>query len=171
MKKIAIIMRAIPGSGKSTFASMLKNKAIELGLSCSIHSSDEKFMQDGKYNFSFALLGRNHRLTHDEFCQAMQNQIDVVISDNTNIKHKDYIRYVNSAKEANYKVIAVSFVPMESVMHFNRNVHSVPIEAIDDMKKAFNINTESVDQQYFMECSDGFIHSEFSMKLINELFA
>ena len=169
--KIAVIMRAIPGSGKSTFAKKIKSSAEVSELTCSIHSSDEKFMIDGEYKFDPSLLGAHHLANHREFCKSMSDGINVVIGDNTNIKRKDYMTYVNSAKAAGYRVVSVSFVPGDVQMHFERNVHSVPMDVIQRMKDSFNPVTDEVDDRYIMECHDGAVDSEYAKCIIKAILS
>ena len=166
MKNIAVILRAVPGSGKSTFARKLKQHAESIGLTCSIHSSDDKFMIDGEYKFDFAKLGYNHKLNHAEFCESMNSGTNVIIGDNTNIRARDYNEYVNAAKDAGYKAIVVSFIPGSPELHFTRGVHNVPLETITDMIDRFVVSVESADEQYTMPVSDGAIDSEYATSLI-----
>lgn len=169
--KIAVIMRAIPGSGKSTFAKKIKTSTEASGLTCSIHSSDEKFMVNGEYKFDQSLLGAHHLANHREFCKAMSDGINVVIGDNTNIKRKDYMTYVESAKAAGYRVVSISFVPGDVQMHFQRNVHSVPMDVIQRMKDSFNPVTDSVDDRYTMESHDGMLDSEYAKCVIQAILS
>lgn len=169
--KIAVIMRAIPGSGKSTFAKKIKTSAEANGITCSIHSSDEKFMIDGEYKFDPKLLGAHHLANHREFCKSMADGTNVVIGDNTNIKRKDYMTYVESAKAAGYRVVSVTFVPGEVDMHFHRNVHAVPMEVIQRMKDSFNTVTDGVDDRYTMECHDGILESEYAKCIIQAILS
>lgn len=169
-KKIAIIMRAIPGSGKSTMAKMIRDAVIGVGLKSSIHSSDENFMINGKYCFDQSKLGYYHKLNLYNFTQALASD-DVVISDNTNIKRRDYMLYVNAAKSAGFKVIAVSFAPGAATMHHSRNVHSVPLDVIERMKAAFTPTTDQVDEQYTMLCDDGAIDSEYVKCIIKAIIS
>ena len=166
MKQLAIILRAIPGSGKSTFAAKLKESAEAVGLSCTVHSSDEKFMIDGKYCFDFAKLGQYHRQNLYDFTVSMSNHINIVICDNTNVKVSDYRPYVDIAKEAGYSTATVSFIPETAELHFSRNVHDVPLDVIQAKIDAFQVQVDGVDEQYTIPTTDGAIDSEYCAMLI-----
>lgn len=171
--KLAIIMRAIPGSGKSTFAHKIQAAAFTEGMTCTIHSSDEKFMVDGEYKFDTALLGKYHHQNQNDFKLAVEKATNVVIADNTNIKRKDYMEYVTRAKDAGYKVVAITFVPGDAQMHFTRNVHSVPLEVVERMKASLEatLTTTDFDEAYTMECHDGILDSEYAKCIIKAVLA
>lgn len=135
MKRIAIINRGVPGSGKSTFTKTMTELANSEGLSISVHSTDDKHMVDGVYKWDMKLVGRYHKENFDEFNQSLLNDIDIVICDNTNIKHKDFNKYLSAAREQNYTVIAVTFAPDDVQKHFERNTHNVPMDTIEQMAK------------------------------------
>ena len=54
-EKILVLVRGIPGAGKTTFAEKL---AWPLGAP--VYSADDYFMKDGKYIFNVAGLGAAH---------------------------------------------------------------------------------------------------------------
>ena len=166
MKQLAIILRAIPGSGKSTFASKLRQSAEAIGLTCAVHSSDEKFMVGGEYHFDIAKLGQYHRQNLYDFTVSMSNHINIVICDNTNVKASDYRPYIDIAKEAGYQTATVSFIPSDAQLHFSRNIHDVPIDVIQAKIEQFQVQAEGADEQYTMPTSDGAIDSEYCTMLI-----
>ncbi len=171
--KLAIIMIAIPGSGKSTFAQHIQAVAHSQGMTCTIHSSDEKFMVDGEYKFDQSLLGKYHHQNQDDFKQAAEAGTNVVIADNTNIKRKDYMEYVKLAKDSGYKVVAITFVPSDAEMHFRRNVHSVPLDVVERMKASLEATLDAADfdERYTMECHDGILESEYAKCIIKAVLA
>ena len=171
--KLAIVMRAIPGSGKSTFAHQIQAAAHAQGMTCTIHSSDEKFMVDGEYKFDQSLLGKYHHQNQDDFKRAAEAGTNVVIADNTNIKRRDYMEYVLRAKDAGYKVVSITFVPGDAEMHFQRNVHSVPLEVVEKMKASLEATIENTDfdERYTMECHTGMLESEYAKCIIKAVLA
>lgn len=127
--KVAIINRAVVGSGKSTMA-----KAIaDVVGACVIHSTDDYFMEGGEYKFNPSKLGEYHTLNFEAFKRDCQDDIDCVICDNTNIITDHCKAYVEVAKENGYKVIQLFFEPDSLENHLTRNAHNVPKEGIERM--------------------------------------
>ena len=132
-----IIMRGIPGSGKSTRARELVEAH---SGTATIRSTDNQFMIDGKYVFNPRLLGINHARNLELFESDIVEGIDLVIVDNTNIKKRDYAKYIEFALLHGYSVRE------EVVGHFDlsfveacakRNTHGVPYDAILRMAQNF----------------------------------
>ena len=126
--KIAIINRAVSGSGKSTMS-----KEIGKVVDCMIHSTDDYHFVDGSYQFNPSRLGEYHKLNLEAFTCSCVSGIPVVICDNTNVVDSHCIDYVHSAKMNGYKVIVLHFYPDSLDKHMERNVHAVPLQAIERM--------------------------------------
>lgn len=125
--RTVIIMRGIPGSGKSTRAREL------VGDTGVIHSTDEYFMKDGTYLFDATRIGLYHRLNFEAFVRSLEAGTSPVIVDNTNIRRRDFKRYVKAAGEAGYDVVE-EVIPMPSIdVAVERNTHGIPREAIQRM--------------------------------------
>jgi hypothetical protein len=89
-------------------------------------------------------MSENHNKNYYAFKKSIEDNISIVVCDNTNIKQKEYERYVKCAKEGGYFVIGATFIPeKESEFYFKNNTHGVPLETIDKMKNALNSNIES----------------------------
>ena len=132
MEKILYIVRGIPGSGKSTFAKTLGGTHIE---------ADQYFVDvDGNYNFD----GGKIKLAH-EYCRAQteawmrtdgtQVNVDRIVVSNTFTQEWEMKPYFELAKEYGYKVFTI----IVENRHGGKNVHNVPDEAIDKMRKRFEI--------------------------------
>lgn len=149
MKKLAIINRGVPGSGKSTFTKVMKELSDKEGLLISIHSTDDKHMVDGVYKWDMKKVGQYHKQNLNEFTKSLKDSVNIVICDNTNIKMKDFNKYLTAAREHNYVVIAVTFAPDDLQKHFERNTHSVPMETIELMAKRLSSNlvTDMFDRE------------------------
>ena len=102
--QVLIIMRGIPGAGKST-------KARELKGSGEIFSTDDRIEAQGDYNefFSnmiknkdFSPLGKVHGLNFKMAEKAMKEGVSPVIVDNTNIRPSEAKNYVESALRMGY---------------------------------------------------------------------
>lgn len=156
MSKIALISRGIPGSGKSTFNRILKSMCEQHGLNISIHSTDDFHMVDGKYVFQMNKLAYFHRRNHEDFCTSLNNNVAVVVVDNTNLKAKEYKNYTESAVGAGYPVIAVRFLPDDIDKHFARQTHGVPLDRLVVMRDSLIASgaTIGVSKEFVISPSD-----------------
>lgn len=127
MKKVVYIMRGIPGSGKSTKAKLLA------GDTGRIHSTDDYFMQDGKYVFNVDKLEENHQLNFQAFKADLQQGVSPLIVDNTNSRRWEYQRYINEAEIMGYQVEVVQIPHIDAALAAQRNTHGVPEYAIQRM--------------------------------------
>lgn len=149
MKKIVIINRGVPGSGKSTFIKTLRIIAESKGLAMSVHSTDDKFMVDGEYKWDMLLTKQYHRENLEEFTQSLVDGINIVICDNTNIRQRDYGKYVLAAQSAGYHITGVCFYPDEITKHVARNTHNVPENTITSMHRRLlsHVTTDRFDHE------------------------
>ena len=127
MDKSLIILRGLPGSGKSTFAELLH------GHICT--ADDYHCDENGKYNWK----RENSTLAHEkcqEKCRKLMNaKAKTIIIANTNITEQQIQPYYNMAKEYGYKVFSI----IVENRHNGKNTHDVPEETINEMYKNFNI--------------------------------
>jgi len=98
IKKTVIINRAVPGSGKTTITNCMVDTLKQHDLSVAVYSTDEYFMQNGRYVFDVAKLGGYHQNNLEQFYQSMSNGIEVIICDNTNIAPWQTEAYINNGK-------------------------------------------------------------------------
>tara|TARA_R110002126_G_C10490983_1_gene504766 strand:+ start:19655 stop:20119 length:465 start_codon:yes stop_codon:yes gene_type:complete len=152
MKKL-VMMRGIPGSGKSTKAQEIARKHLENGgRSVAICSTDDYHMEHGEYVFKPKLLGEFHVKNQIRASGYMDKCIELVIVDNTNIKRKDMMVYINNGQSCGYEVEEVIvgkdklFPDMDASAHdftnyidmcAARNTHGVPKDVIDRMARTF----------------------------------
>ena len=125
--KIAYIMRGVPGSGKSTVA---RSIAGEVGI---IHSTDDYFHKDGRYDFDPLLLGKYHRENLKAFSASICKGVSVVVCDNTNVKREHWEPYAQIACNAGYIVAVITLPHPEPSVAARRNVHNVPERIIQRM--------------------------------------
>jgi hypothetical protein len=99
-----IIMRGIPGSGKSTKAKSLVGGGV-------IHSTDDVISSNGDYNKffndmiasnDFSMLSKAHAKNLENAISSMESGITPVIIDNTNIRPFEPKSYVQKALELGY---------------------------------------------------------------------
>ena len=148
-----ILMRGIPGGGKSTRARELAVEHMASGgSSVAICSTDDFHMEGGQYVFKRHMLGEFHTKNQFRAYDLMKNGIELVIIDNTNIKRKDMMVYKSNAGACKYQVEEVIvgeefLVPSMDMdphafisyvdMCAARNTHGVPRDAIDRMARSF----------------------------------
>ena len=137
MTKTLIIMRGLPGSGKSTRAKELLGKGI-------IHSTDS-YLTDpntGEYKFDPNKIKDYHQKNLEAAIQSMQDGVSPVIIDNTNIQRWQYQKYIDAAEEHGYDVKFETLDPTNYSEDFIRELaerqkttHNVPEHVIIDMLK------------------------------------
>jgi len=117
IKKTVIINRAVPGSGKTTITNCIVDKLKKNNISVAIHSTDEYFMVENRYLFTIEKLGEYHENNLKEFCKSLENCVDVVICDNTNIAPWQSEPYTEFARKYNYQIIVITLDPRELEKH------------------------------------------------------
>ena len=135
MEKVLIILRGLPGCGKSSFAKMMWSEH-------TICEADQYWYdKDGNYNFDPSKLKFAH-----EWCQANVRQFmedntlndqfyrEIVVS-NTSTTEKELQPYLDLANEYGYKVVSL----IVENRHGNSNVHNVPQETLQKMQDRFQI--------------------------------
>jgi predicted kinase len=153
---IMIIMRGIPGAGKSTIAERLKK---DKGI---IHSTDAVIEKSNNYreffnkmieSKNFAPLGRAHSTNFKNAKKSIEEGISPIIIDNTNIKANECKKYVVEALNAGYADENIEFVEvgdagLTAEVLAERNTHGVPLDKIKSMiasyKSVGNLTLEKV---------------------------
>jgi predicted kinase len=143
--KTLVIMRGIPGSGKSTAAKMLLS-TVPLGEGA-IHSTDDVIEANGDYRVffeqmiaskNFAPLSKAHSTNLKNAKQSLLEGKKIVIIDNTNIKPNEAKNYVVEALKMGYGdnsilIIDVGTGNSTAKALAERNKHGVPLEKIESM--------------------------------------
>jgi predicted kinase len=139
-----IIMRGIPGGGKSTKAKQLVGNGV-------IHSTDDLIEVNGDYNEFFANmmdnsdfspLGQMHKSNFNNAVTSMNNGISPVIIDNTNIRANEPKNYIEAALNLGYADNNIKFVEigtggLSAEELAQRNTHGVPLDKIKSMIQAY----------------------------------
>ena len=137
-----MILRGLSGAGKTTYALRLMKKLNSMfGLRVIKCSADDYFTDnDGNYNFNAAKLGSAHGYCKYEAARACRSGNDLVVIDNTNVRHKDIKPYKDIAKEYDYRVVVrvIGNQDDESIkLYAERNAHNVPLYVIERAAKRF----------------------------------
>lgn len=129
MTKVCIILRGVPGCGKSTVADYLAqlNKA-------TVCVADDYFMENGNYNFDINKLHLAHQWCQDKFLNCLQNGQNVIVA-NTSTTEKELTPYITTANEYGY----LTFSLVVENRHGGTNVHNVPEETLEKMKNRFSV--------------------------------
>lgn len=164
-KRVLVIMRGVPGSGKSTAARNLHKELNGANLAeglpgyepsycdpnavypvvkiCSTDDVNER-LNGGSYIFEPGFLGLYHGINQAAAHQCMKQRINLVIIDNTNIKRRDYKNYLEYAALWGYEVVEYKVghfdfdnEPEAARMYAARNTHGVPMDVILRMGRQF----------------------------------
>ena len=139
-----IIMRGIPGGGKSTKAKQLVGNGV-------IHSTDDLIEANGDYNEfftnmvakgDFSQLGQMHKSNFNNAATSMKNGVSPVIIDNTNIRANEPKNYIEAALNLGYADNNIKFVEigtggLSAEELAQRNTHGVPLDKIKSMIQAY----------------------------------
>lgn len=118
-----VILRGLPGSGKSTWASKQPGAVI-----CS--ADDYFIMPDGQYLFNRGLIGKAHEDCHRKFTLAIGQRRPLIIVDNTNVTTREYRRYALAAGSLGYDIEIRVFTGEFGNIH---DVHAETIKRMDDL--------------------------------------
>jgi predicted kinase len=138
-----IVMRGIPGAGKSTMAKSLVGEGV-------IHSTDDLITATGDYRGFFARLiesgdfkdlSRMHSKNLSNAIKSMKDGISPVVIDNTNIKANEAKAYVVAALEMglddnNIQIHDVGTRGLSAEQLAESNTHGVPLDKIKMMMES-----------------------------------
>lgn len=144
-QKLAIIMRGLPGSGKSHWVEeYIVALPVDVGFRLrrqGIFSTDHFFYQGSEYRFDAKKLSEYHQRNLTAFIQALALEEPIVICDNTNLCHWEYMAYEAVAKALGYPVRIVlvgdPLNPNHQTLCAERNRHQVPLSQIQRMARLF----------------------------------
>jgi len=128
--KTLILVRGLPGSGKTTFAEL-----IAAPMGAQVYSADDFFMVEDKYCFDPNNLGKAHAYCQDRVLLGMLTNEATLIVANTFTIEKEMQPYFDMAANHGYKVFCI----VVENRHGNPSIHAVPQETVEKMKGRFNI--------------------------------
>jgi len=116
-----ILVRGIPGSGKSTYAK---------GLGLNHFEADMYFERNGKYEFDPSQIKNAHEWCQREVRATLKKDEDVIVS-NTFTQHWELKPYLDMAEELGVEVRVIRMTADYG------NIHGVPETVIETMKERF----------------------------------
>lgn len=126
MKQL-ILLRGLPGSGKSTFAKSLNAAHFE---------ADMFFIdKEGNYNFDATHLKYAHEWCQDLVWMAMAKSYPLIVVSNTFTQEWEMDAYFKMAEEFGYQVVCL----IVENRHGGVNEHGVPADKLEQMKNRFEI--------------------------------
>jgi tRNA uridine 5-carbamoylmethylation protein Kti12 len=141
VRKAVVVLRGLPGCGKSTLARLLANAARSRGISVGICSADDYFVDAiGEYRFNPLMLDMAHQDCRDRFDAMLESNpmderdpdaVRFIIVDNSNIDFREYDHYRMEALRRHDHFFTIRFVcddEAEAERQGSRSVHGVPIE-------------------------------------------
>ena len=126
MERALVILRGLPGSGKSSLA-----KLFDAPICC----ADDYFMRKGKYEWNANEIGKAHLWCQDCCRNLMQTGAERIIIANTSVAARDLRPYTDLAEKYGYRVYSV----IVENRHGGVNEHNVPEETLKKMLERFSI--------------------------------
>jgi predicted kinase len=127
-----ILLRGIPGSGKTTLGSVI--------LRCvgsdqpDVLSADDYFIDsNGNYNFDVTKLKEAHNDCQVRCANKMKNEFSKIVVANTFTQEWEMKIYFDMAERYKYRVHTV----IVENRHGGENVHNVPEDKLQQMKDRF----------------------------------
>jgi predicted kinase len=127
MKQL-ILLRGLPGSGKSTVAKIFGDVP---------HFEADMFFTDeqGNYYFDAPRINEAHNWCRHSTMDAMKEGHPIVVVSNTFTQEWEMDAYYTLAEELGYMVHSL----IVENRHFGRNIHDCPEEKVEQMRKRFEI--------------------------------
>lgn len=137
--KTMIILRGLPGSGKTTFADKIAQLAIQSGPTF-VAEADDYFVSEEGYKFDSNKINSAHEWCQYQVKTFMENNDGkhddcTVIVSNTSTKEWEMYPYKSLAEKYGYQI---HYLIVEN-RHQGKSVHNVPESTIGKMKSRFDI--------------------------------
>ena len=129
-----ILLRGLPGSGKTTLAKIILQ--LRSTDEPEVLSADDFFEDnEGEYNFDSTKLKEAHNYCQFRCSERMRQQKAKIVVANTFTQEWEMDEYFKMAERYNYRVHSV----VVENRHGNENVHGVPENKLQQMKNRFQI--------------------------------
>lgn len=144
---LVIIMRGLPGSGKSRLAKQWwQQRASEYPREQIICSTDDYFQQGTRYVFQAELLPKYHALNLVRFIDGLNAKRPLMICDNTNMACWEYLPYQRAAQALGYKVkrilVGNPTDARQQQLCARNNKHDVSLDTIEQMAANFEADQD-----------------------------
>ncbi|KAK6975748.1 NEDD4-binding protein 2 [Biomphalaria glabrata] len=137
---VLVIIRGLPGSGKSYLARLLMEKASKMGSQGVILSTDDFFMKQDVYVYNKSDLGTAHDWNKQRALTYVKEGISPIIIDNTNTTLWEFLPYAELALNHKYdvQIMEPNTEWKSKVIELSRkNTHGVAKEHIVRMKERY----------------------------------
>jgi len=129
-----ILLRGLPGSGKTTLAKIILQ--LRSTDEPEILSADDFFEdKEGEYNFDPTKLKEAHNYCQFRCSERMRQQKAKIVVANTFTQEWEMDEYFKMAERYNYRVHTV----VVENRHGNENIHGVPEDKLQQMKNRFQV--------------------------------
>lgn len=126
-----IILRGLPGAGKSTLSDLLTGGNNDL-----VCEADNYMVnKDGEYEFNPKKLGYAHGRCMSKFKGLVNKGEPLIVVSNTSTKLGEFKSYKAYAEENGYRVTCT----IVENRHGNVSVHDVPEESMEIMRERFQV--------------------------------
>ena len=149
-KKLLILIRGLPGTGKSTIARAISKHFYGSSGSSSaeldyyISEADSYFLTGSEesgnliYAFDVDRLPKAHQLSFEKVCKNIRNELSVVLTSNTFTQYWEMYNYIEAAKNSKYSIFVIDTASSLTDAELERrNVHGVDKSKISAMRKRF----------------------------------
>lgn len=139
MTKQIIILRGVPGAGKSTIAQQIIADAHAKGENAVAFSSDDYFTTPaGEYRFDSAQLPQAHANCFRQFLEFLRGKTGIAIVDNTNTRIFEMSPYVLAGKAYGFEIKIIRLVcdPKVAAARTFRGATSQMVREMNDRMEA-----------------------------------
>lgn len=130
--KRLVILRGLPGAGKSTLAQMIADEIFE---------ADQFFYdEDDVYQFDFDRLEEAHADCFARFQIAVDRECSSIAVSNTSSLEWEFEKYRKYAQEHGYLVFSL----IVENRHGGESIHDVPPDAMEDIRERFEVQLKPI---------------------------
>lgn len=128
-----ILLRGLPGSGKTTLGNTILNTPGSNILNMALSADDFFTDENGFYNFDSSKLKEAHNFCQLKCAENMKNGSYRIVVSNTFTEEWEIEPYYEMAKRYNYRVHSV----IVENRHDGKSIHNVPDKKLKQMKDRF----------------------------------